>query len=116
MAQGNGQLPQCALDEGALTAAAGVLCVGKAPCHRGLYYFPIDCCHLCSVLLSDSLTLSTLRGGAQARPGALRRRLAHASIALVDQGDEVVVGGAEPLVVRPLPSLHGARRGPILRR
>jgi hypothetical protein len=23
--------------------------VGKAPSPRGLYYFPIDCCHLCSV-------------------------------------------------------------------
>jgi hypothetical protein len=33
--------------------------VVKAPSHRGLYYIPIDCCHLCSVLLSDSLTLST---------------------------------------------------------
>jgi hypothetical protein len=33
--------------------------VGKAPSHRGLYSFPIDCCHLCSVILSDSLTLST---------------------------------------------------------
>jgi hypothetical protein len=34
---------------------------GKAPSPRGLYFFPIDCFHLCSVLLSDSLTLSTNR-------------------------------------------------------